>query len=289
MRQRPAARGAWEAFAFAIAWLLLTPPAAACDREPGPVRAVARIIDGETIALDDGREVRLVGALAPRAMDVGAAPGSWPYEQQTIAALTALLAGESVALGYSGRRSDRYGRLLAHVLLDKGGERVWVEERLILQGLARALGSADNPHCLAPLLAAEARARSLRIGIWGSAAYRIRRAGRRSGLGRDRGTFQIIEGSVHRVIDGRETVTIYVGSGPGDDLALRIRRGLLPHVLPGVERVRELKSRLVRMRGWIEGERTPRIEVAHAGQIELIERTTPGQGRRMVPRSPRPR
>src|SRR5688500_18451436 len=39
----------------------------ACELEAGPRRTVARVVDGETLALDDGSEVRLVGALAPRA------------------------------------------------------------------------------------------------------------------------------------------------------------------------------------------------------------------------------
>lgn len=264
-----------------------TARAIACQREPGPTRTVVRVIDGETIVLDDGREVRLAGALAPRAMDVGAPPGSWPFEQQTVAALEAMVAGETVTLAYAGRRNDRYGRLLAHVLLDKAGERIWLEERLILQGLARAHGSADNPDCLPTLVAAETRARTLRIGIWGSAAYRVRRAGRRSGLARDRGTFQIVEGSVHRVVEAREAVSIYVGSGPGDDLAVRMPRSRTGTLLPADIRPRDLKSRLVRVRGWIEGERTPVIEIVHAGQIEIIERHTPGQGRRPVPRARR--
>jgi len=48
--------------------------------EPGPARTVTRIIDGETAALDDGTELRLIGALAPRAIDAGTEPGTWPAE-----------------------------------------------------------------------------------------------------------------------------------------------------------------------------------------------------------------
>ncbi len=47
-----------------------------CTLEPGPVRTVTRIVDGETLVLDDGKVVRLIGALAPRARDAGAAPGA---------------------------------------------------------------------------------------------------------------------------------------------------------------------------------------------------------------------
>src|SRR5581483_9604137 len=53
--------GAWGAGSVAA-----EPPACA-GLEEGPTRSVARIIDGETVALDDGSELRLIGALAPRA------------------------------------------------------------------------------------------------------------------------------------------------------------------------------------------------------------------------------
>jgi endonuclease YncB( thermonuclease family) len=33
---------------------------------PGPARTVTRVIDGETLALDDGTELRLIGADAAR-------------------------------------------------------------------------------------------------------------------------------------------------------------------------------------------------------------------------------
>ena len=61
------------------------PPATGCELEPGPVRTVARVLDAETLQLDDGGEVRIIGALAPRARDAAAVPGEWPAEQQAIA------------------------------------------------------------------------------------------------------------------------------------------------------------------------------------------------------------
>ncbi len=54
----------------------LEPREPACELHAGPTRAVVRVIDAETVLLDDGREVRLIGALAPRSPDMsaGAAP-----------------------------------------------------------------------------------------------------------------------------------------------------------------------------------------------------------------------
>jgi hypothetical protein len=69
--------------------------------EPGPARTVTRIIDGETAALDDGTELRLIGALAPRAIDAGIEPGTAARDRRRGGAAGALL-GKSVELPSAG-------------------------------------------------------------------------------------------------------------------------------------------------------------------------------------------
>ncbi len=61
-----------------------------CALEAGPSHTVARIVDAETIVVDDGSEVRLIGALAPRSPSPGAA--DWPPERAAREALERLLA-----------------------------------------------------------------------------------------------------------------------------------------------------------------------------------------------------
>src|SRR6185369_1802614 len=123
--------------------------------EPGPERTVTRIIDGETAALDDGTELRLIGALAPRAIDAGTEPGTWPAEIAAKEELRALLLGKSLELAFGGERNDRYGRLLAQAHVREGDNRRWVQGHLLEQGLARAYILADNRACADALLAAE--------------------------------------------------------------------------------------------------------------------------------------
>ena len=172
---------------LAQGWLPL--PAAAADSPeaatpacagltPGPARTVVRIIDGETVGLDDGSEVRLIGALAPRAIDVGAEPGTWPWEGKARDALQALVLGKSVELGFGGERLDRYGRLQAQVYLIEGDQRRWLQGHLLAQGLARAYTLAGNRACADELLAAEQAAREARRGLWAEAAYQVRQADR---------------------------------------------------------------------------------------------------------------
>src|SRR5262245_5101669 len=89
--------------------------ALACrELDPGPTHTVTRILDGETVVLDDGRELRLIGVLAPRAIDVNAEADAWPIATAVTEALRALVLGKSIELRFDGERTDRYGRLQAH-------------------------------------------------------------------------------------------------------------------------------------------------------------------------------
>jgi endonuclease YncB( thermonuclease family) len=159
--------------ALGVAALLALPAAAVaeennsaspCTLEPGPVRTVTRIVDGETLVLDDGKVVRLIGALAPRARDANASPGAWPPEIDTIKALSDLVLAKKIKLAFAGRRADRYGRALAQVFLEDRGREEWVQGTLLANGYARAYGLPESFGCARELLAHEAEARRKRLG-----------------------------------------------------------------------------------------------------------------------------
>ena len=180
--------------------------------EAGPTRTVARIIDGETVALDDGTELRLIGALAPRAIDAGADPGLWPLEVAAQEELRALILGKSIELAFGGARTDRYGRLQAHAFWMEGDQRRWVQGHLLQQGLARAYGQAGNRACAREALEAERVAREARRGLWADAAYHARSADSPRELLRYRSTFQVVEGPIARVALVRGTIYLNFGA-----------------------------------------------------------------------------
>ena len=147
--------------------------------EPGPRRTVTRIVDAETVALDDSSELRLIGALAPRAIDVGADPGMWPLEVAARAELAALLLGRSIDIAFAaGERTDRYGRLQAQAFWRDGDKLRWAQGHMLEQGLARAYALGGNSTCRDELLAAERTAREAGRGVWKEAAYQVRGADR---------------------------------------------------------------------------------------------------------------
>jgi endonuclease YncB( thermonuclease family) len=175
--------------------------------EPGPAHSVTRVLDGETVVLDDGRELRLVGTLAPRALEVDAEPGAWPAEAAATEALRALVLGRSIELWLARERTDRYGRLQAQAFaIETDGGRRWVQGAMLQQGHGRAYALPGDLACSADLLAAERPAREGRRGLWASAAYQVRSADNPAELMRYRATFQVVAGTVVRVAHVRETI-----------------------------------------------------------------------------------
>jgi micrococcal nuclease len=256
-------------------------PALACTGlTPGPIRTVARIIDGETVGLDDGSELRLIGALAPRAIDVGAAPGAWPWEGKARDALQALVLGRSVELGFGGERVDRYGRLQAQVHVIDGDHRRWLQGHLLTQGLARAATVAGNRACANELLAAEQAARETRRGLWAEAAYQVRQAGRPAELPGYRTTFQVVEGRIARVAVVRGVIHLNFDRNWRQAFSASLRnadQGLLG-AFAGDPKA--LEGRRVRVRGWIEGRIRPAIDLSGGGAIEVVAvPDQPGQDR----------
>ena len=228
----------------------------------GPWR-VTEVVDGDTLTLDDGREVRLVGLMAPKLSLGRARVPTEPLAEDARSALAALTLGQPVTLWFGGAREDRYGRHLAHLHL--AADR-WVQGEMLRNGWARVYSFADNRARVADMLALEAAARAARRGIWRLNAYRV--------LGVDdladrAGTYQIVEGRVAAADEVRGRTYLNFGADWRRDFTVSIaaadrRRfaGQAPQALAG---------RLLRVRGWIGSRNGPEIVVTHPEQIELLE------------------
>lgn len=199
----------------------------ACTLQAAGTHAVVHVIDAETVLLDDASEVRLIGALAPRAPDVRHGAPDWPPEAAAIEALRALVLGGSVELAYAGRRSDRYGRLLAHLFVDRDGERVWVQGELLKGGYARAYGLPGSFACMREMLAHERVARAAGAGLWSNGAYRTRSAQRSGALMRYRNTYQVVEGRLAHVAPTKARTYLNFGADWRRDFTAGIDAGVL--------------------------------------------------------------
>ena len=143
----------------------------------GTARAVA-IVDGDTLVLEDGREVRLVGLQAPK-LPLGRRNfRSWPLAEDSKQALAEIALGRDLALAYGGARQDRHQRLLAHLF--RAGDDLWVQGEMLRRGMARVYSFPDNRAAVPDMLALEAEARAARRGIW-SGQFEMPESHRHSG------------------------------------------------------------------------------------------------------------
>lgn len=101
-------------------------PGATTRSEPQTRFLVSRVIDGDTLELGNGQDVRLVGIDTPEVGDCG-------YEKAS-ENLAVLVEGKQVTLSRSDEDVDRYGRLLRHVNLGQLDAGL----RLVENGLAIA-------------------------------------------------------------------------------------------------------------------------------------------------------
>ena len=240
-----------------------------CTLEPGPIRTIARVIDGETVLLDDGREVRLIGALAPRASDAGAAHGAWPAELSAIRILSEMVLGKTIKLAYGGRRSDRYGRHLAHLFLMAGGSETWVQGEMLSSGSARTYGLPGSFACGPEMLAHEALARTARRGLWDTAIYRPKPAHMVALLMSRRSRFEIVEGAVASVNRTKSGVYLNFGADWKSDFTARIAKDVLS-AHPELDRdLADITGHKITVRGWIERRNGPMIDIRDPAQLEL--------------------
>lgn len=225
---------------------------------------MARVLDGETLLLEDGREVRLIGALAPA------------NAREAAQALEDLTASRSITLRYEGRREDRYGRVLAQVFAAReAGDPVWIQERLVSGGFARAYALPGNTSCLATLLAAEDAARSDRRGFWKTGFFHVLKADDTESLLTLSGQFAIVEGHVSSVSNTQRTTYLNFGADWKRDFTASLSRGLVEAAKDGAARVSAFAGHRIRVRGWIERRNGPMVVLNSLDEIEVLEENRP--------------
>ena len=240
-------------------------PPALTGGEPAMVREV---VDGDTLSLTDGRELRLASILAPRAAPPRSGqPARRDPELERLAAasrqeLASLIGKQPVTVHVIGATPDRHGRWVAQ-LAGPTGE--WVQAALVSRGLARVQPAADSGAGMEILLRLEATARDSRTGLWRHEAFRVRAPHE---AGRWIETFQLVEGTAVP-LEGRPAGRIALESQEPRlvlNLSARTRSelraaGLNASTLAGLP---------LRVRGWLRWQNGPLIDVTHAAQIEIL-------------------
>jgi endonuclease YncB( thermonuclease family) len=222
-------------------------------------------IDGRTVKLADGGEVRLAGIEVPPASDARA--GGFG----SAAELDALIAEKDLVLKHLSPATDRYGRSVAWVFRRGAAGEELIAARLVAKGHARVAIAPGERACMAELMAAERVARAGKLGLWGDPRYELKRAQNPGEIAAARGRFSLVEGQVMSVRDSGGVIYVNFGRRWTEDFTVTISKrnerffiaqGLAPKALQG---------RRVRIRGIVEERGGPWIEAVRPEQIEVMD------------------
>ena len=225
---------------------------------------VADVVDGDTVVLDDGTEVRLVGIQAPKLPLGRAGFETQPLAPEARAAMRELALSQRVMLYYGGQRVDRWNRALAH-LRDEAGR--WLQGEMLRRGLARVYSFRDNRAKVSEMLVLERAARAARRGIWAHPFYAVRTA---LETPRFIDSFQIIEGRVASASIVKRRAYVNFGDDWREDFTVTVApRDMSVFRAAGFD-IEVLSGQRVRVRGWLKDFNGPQIEATHPEQIEVL-------------------
>lgn len=122
---------------------------------------VVEVRDGDTVMLDRGLKVRLLGIDAPELEREGQPADFLAHKAKQV--LVDLAQGQRVRLEYDKLRYDRFGRTLAFLFLLDGTN---LSRELVCQGLAHVYTVPPNMRFREELLVAQGEAIKARRGIW---------------------------------------------------------------------------------------------------------------------------
>ena len=247
-----------QALAFSL------PAMAGCGAASGTVQ-IAGVDERLDVVLSDGRIVRFGGLEAPGG-DVEAA-------RQAREFLGARLTGRSAELDLIARETDRWGRVVADLLLpvDSGPPEESAAAALLARGYARVRPEFETRDCANERLAIEDEARRAGLGIWRDPDYAVIPSSDLAKLLQHDGQFVVIEGRVRRVGFGRSR--LYLDLVPRGGPTIVISRKLEPAFARLGHPVGVLAGQMIRARGALDDRLGPRLEVSEPAMIEFARRS----------------
>jgi len=217
---------------------------------------VARVVDGDTLRLRDGRSVRLIGINTPERGRQGRSDEPFAVQAQRRLQKLVDASDGRVGLQLGAQGKDRHQRTLAHAYTRDGQN---IEARLLAEGLGwQVVVAPDNTlaHCQRQ---AEQSARQQRLGVWRESPVQAASAVSASG-------FAIVRGHVTQVEHNGGGTWIELDRALVLQVPAAARRYFSDRWLAG------LSGREVEARGWVVDR--ARHGAAKAGQLRWMLRLT---------------
>jgi len=222
--------------AFFVGAIWQLPALAFCPVPVDPQRvSVRQVVDGDTLRLEDGRSVRLIGLNAPEIGRKGRTSEAYAEAaRQRLQALVKASGGE-VGLVPGSESKDKYGRTLAHIYGRSGDN---FEARLLSEGLGYRVAVAPNVDLSGCQQQAERAARQQGVGVW-------RRSPVIPSYGVQQSGFAIISGKVKEIERNRGGIWIEIDDALVLQVPAKLQRNFPASFFDG------LKGRTVEARGWV--------------------------------------
>lgn len=235
--------------AFFIACLFSLQALGLCALESGlevETVQVAEIFDGDTVRLEDGRRVRLVGINTPEVAHRG--KPAEPLAEAAKDQLQVLLNKRPIRLLVGQDSHDHYGRVLGH-LFDAEGNSIIAS--LLQQGAGFQVAIVPNLRYVDCYQQAQRQAREQKLGVWGHAFYEAIPA-----TSDDlKGGYARIKGRLESVVLTKKAVFVELEG----QVSLKIERSAVPYIddalfdrLVSISRATKVDSDLwFEARGWL--------------------------------------
>ena len=237
--------------------------------EQGPQVVIDSVVDGDTVELERGPDVRFVGIQAPKLPLGRDHVTEWPLARLAKSVLEGIIdaGGRTARLYFGGRRGDRHGRHLAHVVLADG---TWLQGAMVLAGLARVYTFIDNRSLIGDLLMREEVARGMERNIWTHPYYAVRSARHVRALLDRLNHFELVEGEVLEAQARRQRWYLNFGERWREDFTVTIDREHDPVFDDSGFDLSALRGAHIRVRGWMMNDGGPMIRVDHPEAIEVL-------------------
>lgn len=174
-------------------------------------------------------------------------------------------------------RVDRFGNKLVHAVFSDNNK--WVQGELVGEGFAWAYATITNRDLFVNLRAIENEARVKRKGFWSDIYFSVRND---HTISNDYNSYQIYQGKLESVNARDETIFLNFGKDWDKDFTLRIKKKKGSQFnAKGSNRIinsynfRNLVGQTIRVRGWVEKNGGPSIELEYPEQMEVLPTIVP--------------
>lgn len=138
----------------------------ASQETEGEKALVTKVVDGDTIVVNNTITVRFVGIDTPETVDPRRPVGCFGKEASN--ETKKLLTGKTVVLEKDISETDKYGRLLRFIYLPlSDGQTLFVNDYLVREGFAKAKTYKPDVKFEQKFLEAEKQAKENNKGLWG--------------------------------------------------------------------------------------------------------------------------